>query len=131
MTVTLTANYTFNGTVAGQTPTTSSQFATKGYVDAVAFASGNLTVGDKGDITVNSASSWTIDSLAVTTGKIAALAVDDTKLASNAVTTAKIAIDTPLAVVIVRNYIVIAMMIFHVGSGTVRLKLGKILISQL
>ena len=76
--VTLSANYTFNGTVSGQTPTTSSQFATKGYVDTVAFA--GIGNGDKGDITVNSATSWSIDNDAVTTAKILNAAVTEAKL---------------------------------------------------
>lgn len=78
--VSLSANYTFSGTAAGQAPTLSNQFATKGYVDGVAFASGNLTVGDKGDITVNSATSWSIDNDAVTTAKILNAAVTEAKL---------------------------------------------------
>ena len=90
--VTLTANYTFSGTVSGQTPTTSSQFATKGYVDSVAFASGNLVVGDKGDITVNSASSWTIDNGVVTGAKIAGNTIIDTNInASAAIADTKLA----------------------------------------
>lgn len=88
--VTLTANYTFNGTVSGQTPTSNSHLATKAYVDGVAFASGNLTVGDKGEITVNSATSWSIDPLAVVTTKIADSAVTTAKIADSAVTAAKI-----------------------------------------
>jgi len=59
--VTLSGNYTFDNTVSGQTPTGSNNLATKGYVDGVAFASGNLVPGNKGDITVNSANSWTIN----------------------------------------------------------------------
>jgi hypothetical protein len=78
--VTLTANYTFSGTVSGPTPTASGHLATKDYVDGVAFASGNLTVGDKGDVTVNSATSWTIDNSAITTAKIANGAVTSAKL---------------------------------------------------
>jgi hypothetical protein len=73
--VTLAANYTFVSSPSGPTPTSSSNLTTKAYVDTLvtntAFTSGNLSVGDKGDLTVNSASSWTIDPLAVTTAKIA------------------------------------------------------------
>jgi len=69
--VTLVGNYTFNGSISSATPTQNSHLATKEYVDGVAFASGNLTVGDKGDITVNSAISWDIDTGAITTPKIA------------------------------------------------------------
>ena len=73
--VTLAASYTFNAPPSGPTPTSGSHLTTKSYVDTLvtdtAFISGNLSVGDKGDLTVNSASNWTIDPLAVTTAKIA------------------------------------------------------------
>lgn len=63
------------------TPTASTDAATKGYIDGVAFAAGNLTVGDKGDITVNSASSWTIDNSAITDAKVSATAaIQGTKI---------------------------------------------------
>jgi len=63
--VSLNANYTFNGTASGQTPTANSNFATKQYVDDAVFASGNLTVGNKGDITVNSANSWEVNNAVI------------------------------------------------------------------
>jgi hypothetical protein len=73
--VTLAASYTFNAPPSAPTPTSGSHLTTKSYVDTLvtdtAFISGNLSVGDKGDLTVNSASNWTIDPLAVTTAKIA------------------------------------------------------------
>jgi hypothetical protein len=73
--VTLAANYTFNAPPSAPAPTSGSHLTTKSYVDTLvtdtAFISGNLSVGDKGDLTVNSASNWTIDPLAVTTAKIA------------------------------------------------------------
>lgn len=89
--VTLAATYTFTYSPSGPTPTSSAHLATKGYVDGVAFASGNLTVGDKGDITVNSATSWTINNLAITTGKLADSAVTALKIANSTITTAKLA----------------------------------------
>lgn len=78
--VTLTAAYTFSNPISGQTPSTNSHLATKGYVDGVAFASGNLTVGDKGDITVNSGTSWTLNSNSVTSAKIPSSAVTYAKI---------------------------------------------------
>jgi hypothetical protein len=68
--VSLNGNYTFNGTASGQTPTANSNFATKQYVDDAAFASGNLTVGNKGDITVNSATSWTLNQTYLTSAAV-------------------------------------------------------------
>lgn len=52
--VTLAANYTFNGTASGLTPTLSTHFATKGYVDSQIASYGNLAPGNKGDIVVQS-----------------------------------------------------------------------------
>lgn len=78
--VTLGANYTFTYSPSGPTPTQNSHLATKSYVDGVAFASGNLTLGDKGEISVNSATSWTIDPLAVTTAKVADAAITYSKI---------------------------------------------------
>lgn len=75
--VTLNASYTFNGTASGQPPTSNNHFATKAYVDGVAFASGNLTLGDKGDVTVNSATSWTIDPSSITYAKIQNVSATD------------------------------------------------------
>jgi len=93
--VTLTANYTFNGTVSGSTPTTSSNLATKGYVDALSLG-GAIPDGDRGDITVSSTGTvWTIDNLAITTGKLADSAVTDLKIANSTISTAKLAF-TPL-----------------------------------
>lgn len=86
--VSLVANYTFNGTVAGQTPTLPAQFATKAYVDTVAFA--GIGNGDKGDITVNSATSWSIDTDAITTSKIANGAVTAAKLDTSYLATSAI-----------------------------------------
>ena len=79
--VTLTANYTFSGTVSGPTPTTSSNLATKGYVDSLSLA-GTIPDGDRGDITVSSTGTvWTIDPLAVTNAKIANSTITTAKLA--------------------------------------------------
>jgi hypothetical protein len=50
-----------------------------------------VTTGDKGDITVNSATSWSIDAGVIDSTKIAAGAVQTSDLADNAVTAGKIA----------------------------------------
>jgi hypothetical protein len=50
-----------------------------------------VTTGDKGDITVNSATSWSIDAGVIDSTKIAALAVQTSDLADNAVSAVKIA----------------------------------------
>jgi len=82
--VTLTANYTFAASPSAPAPTISSHLTTKSYVDTLvtdtAFISGNLSIGDKGDLTVNSASNWTIDPLAVTNAKLADSAVTYSKI---------------------------------------------------
>ena len=49
-----------------------------------------LTAGDKGDITVNTGTSWSIDDGAVVTAKIPDNAVTTAKIPDNAITTAKI-----------------------------------------
>lgn len=59
--VTLSGTYTFTNPITIPAPTANLHAATKKYVDDTAFASGNLTLGDKGDITVNSATNWTIN----------------------------------------------------------------------
>ena len=79
--VTLTATYTFDVPPSAPAPTASSHLTTKSYVDTLvtntAFTSGNLSVGDKGDLTVNSASNWTIDNGAVTYSKIQNISTTD------------------------------------------------------
>lgn len=89
--VTLAANYTFSGTVAGQTPTISSQFATKGYVDSVSLA--GIPDGNRGDITVSSSGTvWTISAGAVAGADIASGAITDTNInASAAIADTKLA----------------------------------------
>jgi hypothetical protein len=82
--VTLSGTYTFGNSVSGQTPVSSSNFATKGYVDGIAFSSGNLTTGDKGDVTVNSANSWTINNGAVTAAKLADSYISTSSFATQA-----------------------------------------------
>jgi hypothetical protein len=58
---------------------------------AVASASGGVMDGDKGDIIISSGGGvYTIDSLAVTKGKIAAAAVDSTKIGTSAIATSNI-----------------------------------------
>jgi hypothetical protein len=84
--VSLDANYTFANAPTGPTPTLSGHLATKAYVDGVAFASGNLTIGDKGEITVNSANNWSIDPLAVTTAKVANSAITYAKIQNTSAT---------------------------------------------
>lgn len=62
--VTLTANYTFSGTVSGPTPTSNSNLATKGYVDALSL-SGTIPDGNRGDVTVSSSGTvWTLNGAA-------------------------------------------------------------------
>ena len=50
-----------------------------------------VTTGDKGDITVNSATSWTIDNTVITAAKLADSTVTGVKIASGTVGTANIA----------------------------------------
>jgi len=88
--VTLTANYTFTYSPSAPTPTQNSHLATKAYVDGVAFAAGNLSTGNKGDITVNSAISWDINNSSVTTAKLATSSVTTDKIASGAVDGTKV-----------------------------------------
>lgn len=69
--VTLSANYTFTGTVVGLTPTASAHFATKGYVDGIAL-SGTIPDGNRGDITVSSSGSvWVLNQTYLTTASAA------------------------------------------------------------
>lgn len=69
--VTLTANYIFNGTISGQAPTINSHLVTKAYVDALAFSATGIGDGDKGDIIVaGSGTSWTIQDGNVTPSKL-------------------------------------------------------------
>jgi len=49
-----------------------------------------VTTGDKGDITVNSATSWTIDAGVITGAKIASNAIDSTHIQADAVRTSEI-----------------------------------------
>ena len=59
--ITLLATYTFSNPVSGQTPVNNNHLATKAYVDGIAFNAGSFTTGDKGALTVNSASNWTLN----------------------------------------------------------------------
>jgi hypothetical protein len=89
--VTLTGNYTFSNPVTGQAPTLSGHYATKAYVDAISTNAGNLTSGDKGDITVAAnLTTWTIDSNAVTSSKIANGAVTAAKLDTSYLPTSQV-----------------------------------------
>lgn len=81
--VTLTANYTFSGTVSGNTPTLSTHLATKGYIDGLILASA-IPDGNRGDITVSSSGTvWSITTGVITDVDInASAAIADTKLAT-------------------------------------------------
>jgi hypothetical protein len=50
-----------------------------------------VTTGDKGDITVNSATSWSIDAGVITSAKIAANAIDSTHIQADAIKASEIA----------------------------------------
>jgi hypothetical protein len=89
--ITLLATYTFSNPVSGQTPTSNNHFATKAYVDGIAFNAGSFTTGDKGALTVNSASNWTLNTDVVTTTKILDGAVTAAKLADSYLTSASAA----------------------------------------
>lgn len=82
--LTLSANYTYVQPVTIGAPSVSSHAATKSYVDTQIISAGNVSSGDKGDISVSlDLATWSIDANAVTTAKIADGSITPSKFDRN------------------------------------------------